>query len=119
MVCIYTAFFLYYTAPDKKEYMMLLLDTLLNQYLKATMAASLLMDRRVQINCASIIILFSVLLCNYPGTGKSYTIEGGSTEEARGVIPRASEDIFDCIPSKHLYCLCMKGSVHWYLTPIV
>lgn len=54
MVCIYTAFFLYYTAPDKKEYMMLLLDTLLNQYLKATMAASLLMDRRVQINCASI-----------------------------------------------------------------
>ena len=31
------------------------------------------------------------------GTGKSYSIEGGITEESRGVIPRASEEIFDCI----------------------
>ena len=38
-----------------------------------------------------------------PGTGKSYTIEGGITEESRGVIPRASEEIFDCIYTYHMH----------------
>lgn len=31
-----------------------------------------------------------------PGTGKSYTIEGGDRENKRGIIPRASEHIFSC-----------------------
>ena len=31
------------------------------------------------------------------GTGKSYTIEGGDQDDTKGVIPRASEEIFTCI----------------------
>lgn len=39
----------------------------------------------------------SIIAYGQTGTGKTYTIEGESGDEARGIIPRASEHIFDCM----------------------
>lgn len=45
----------------------------------------------------TIIIMDDVISMTFIlGTGKSYTIEGDNTESVRGVIPRASEDIYKC-----------------------
>ena len=38
-----------------------------------------------------------LLLINIAGTGKSYTIEGLDSGDNRGIIPRASEEVFSCI----------------------
>lgn len=40
----------------------------------------------------------SIIAYGQTGTGKTYTIEGeGINDAARGIIPRASEQIFDCM----------------------
>ncbi|XP_062507660.1 uncharacterized protein LOC134184072 isoform X2 [Corticium candelabrum] len=42
----------------------------------------------------------SIIAYGQTGTGKTYTIEGESGDEARGIIPRASEHIFDYIQNQ-------------------
>ena len=41
----------------------------------------------------------SIIAYGQTGTGKTYTIEGG-TDENRGIIPRASEEIFTYIETQ-------------------
>ena len=45
----------------------------------------------------------SVIAYGQTGTGKTHTMEGYSDNEGRGLIPRAIEEIYDCIPT--LICL--------------
>lgn len=61
------------------------------------MVALLLMDRLV-ITYPVITIIISSL-----GTGKSYTIEGGNDDTTRGIVPRASDEVFNCILQS--YCM--------------
>ena len=61
------------------------------------MVALLLTDRLV-ITSPVITIIISSL-----GTGKSYTIEGGNDDTTRGIVPRASDEVFNCILQS--YCM--------------
>ena len=54
------------------------------------------------------------------GSGKTYTIEGGQ-DETKGIIPRATELVFQCIPycTRYMYTNNAEISLLSYITGLV
>ena len=57
----------------------------------------------------------SIIAYGQTGTGKTFTIEGGASE-TRGVIPRVSEEIFNCIlVCTSLGVTCLSHAYHMHM----